>query len=316
MSAALSREAAAYMRTSARRIRPSLHAMSPDRARSVFEQESARSGDPQPLHQIDDVRIDDGVRGRLYRPAPGVLPVVLFFHGGGWVVGSVDTHDHLCRALALSSGCAVLSVDYRLAPEYPYPAAVEDALSALRWTVGNAEAYELDVSRAAVSGDSAGGNLAIALALRASELLHGPALRLLILFYPVTTTDLCLGVDPDYDGVVLSRDELAWHQAHYLPNLEDRSRADASPLDCADLSGLPEVVLILAECDPIARQGLAFARALREARVPTTTHVHAGAIHGFVQFPQVFESARMGVEQAAHALRGALRVQQSRGGTS
>lgn len=299
MPAMLNREAAEVVEAAARRDRPSLHLMPPTQARECYEHEAPRSHLPA-LHEVRDVAVAPGVSARLYRPAAGLLPVVLFFHGGGWVVGSVDTHDQMCRELALHSGCAVLSIGYRLAPEHPFPTAVDDAEAALRWVQAEGAEHELDKDRLAVAGDSAGGNIAAALTLRSRA--AGVPLALQVLFYPVTTTDLSSGVDPTYEGFVLSREELAWHQDQYLPDLADRARAESSPLECADLGRLPEAVVIVAECDPIACQGVRYAAALRAAGVRATVHVHQGAIHGFAQLPDTFESARAALRQAADAL--------------
>ena len=306
MAAVLSRDAIEALEAAGRRTRPSLHHLPPAEARACYEREAAQSSPAQrhDVHEVRDLELPGTLPARLYRPAPGRLPVVLFFHGGGWVVGSIETHDRMCRELATRSGCAVLSVGYRLAPEHPYPAAVDDAEAALSWVQAEAAAYDLDASRLAVAGDSAGGNVAAALTVRA----HASAapLRLQVLFYPVTTTDLTTGVDPSYDGVVLSGEELAWHQDQYLPHPDDRARPDASPLDGADLEGLPAAVVVVAECDPIAPQGLLYAEALRAAGVPVTVHLHRGAIHGFAQDPDAFRDGGRALEQAAEALRGAL----------
>lgn len=287
------------------RERPSLHLMPPEQARECYERETVPSYLPA-LHEVRDVVVTAGVSARLYRPATGSLPVVLFFHGGGWVVGSIDTHDQMCRVLALHSGCAVLSVGYRLAPEHPFPTAVEDAEAALCWVQAQADEHDLDTGRLAVAGDSAGGNIAAALTMRSRA--SGVPLALQLLFYPVATTDLDAGVDPRYDGLVLSREELAWHQDQYLPDPADRGRAECSPLDCADLARLPEAVVVVAEWDPIAPQGLRYAEALRSADVPVTVHVHRGAIHGFAQFPDQCEGGYTALEQAADALRGVFRM--------
>lgn len=305
MPAIPGREAAAALDEAANRARPSLHLMSPARARDCYERESLRTGRaPLPVSVVRDMAVNSRVQARLYRPTEGTLPVVLFFHGGGWVVGSINTHDHMCRELALRSGCAVLNVGYRLAPEHPFPAAVDDAEAALSWVRGHGAEHDLDVDRLAVAGDSAGGNVAAALTIRAR--MMGVPLRLQLLFYPVTTTDLSVGIDPQYEGLVLSRDELVSHQDHYLPNATDRHRAESSPLDCADLRGLPEAVVVVAECDPIAPQGLRYAEALRVADVPVTVHLHPGSTHGFAQFPGAFETGRTALRQAADALQRAF----------
>jgi acetyl esterase len=305
MAAAISSESAALVAAAAERDRPSLHLMSPVQARECYEHESGPVTAQPPAHRVTDVVVASGVPARLYHPTDADrLPVVVFLHGGGWVVGSIDTHDRMCRELTLLSGCAVLSVGYRLAPEHPFPAAVDDAVAALAWVRANATTFNLDQGRLAVAGDSAGGNLAVAAALRSRQ--SGVPLQLQLLFYPVTTTDLDLGIDPEYDGLVLSRQELAWHQDQYLPDRSTRRHAESSPLDCADLAALPPAVIILAECDPIAPQSLRFAEALRAAGVPTTVHIHEGSIHGFAQFPDTLTSARTALAQASNATREAL----------
>lgn len=297
------REAAAAIEAAANRARPSLHLMPPAQARECYEREAEQSEVP-PLHEVRDVAVTPRVPARLYRPTPGKLPVVLFFHGGGWVVGSIQTHDQMCRELALHSGCAILSVGYRLAPEHPFPAAVDDAEAALIWVQAHAKEHDLDDGQLAVAGDSAGGNIAAALTLRGRA--AGIPLRLQVLFYPVTTTDLAIGVDAEFDGLVLSHQELAWHQDHYLSCPADRRLAESSPLDRADLKGLPEAVIVVAECDPIAPQGLRYAEALRAADVPVTVQLHHGTIHGFAQYPGTFQKGHTALVQAADAARRAL----------
>lgn len=303
MPAAPSREAAAAIAAAAHRARPSLHLLPPIEARAHYEREGVPSYQP-PVHDVLDVEVTPRVPARLYRPASGTLPVVLFFHGGGWVVGSIDTHEDMCRQLAVHSGCAVLSVGYGLAPEHAFPTAVDDAEAALSWVLKHAEKYQLDSGRLAVAGDSAGGNIAAALTMRTRA--AGVPLRLQVLFYPVTTTDLDAGFDAAYDGLVLSREELGWHQDQYLPDPADRRHVESSPLDCADHAGLPEAVVVVAECDPIATQGLSYAEALRAAGVPVAVHLHRGAIHGFAQSPGAFASGRTALLRAGEAMRSAL----------
>lgn len=304
MRGALDREAAAAVEAAERRGRPSVHLLPLAEGRRCYAEESAPVGGVAGLRHVEELRLGSGPRARLYRPASGTLPVVLFFHGGGWVLGSVDTHDRMCRALAQTSGCAVLSVDYRLAPEHPYPAAVDDAADALAWVAASGTTYDLDVRRLAVAGDSAGGNIATALALRTAGGDIRPALQ--VLFYPVTTTDLEVGVDPRYDGLVLCREELAWHQSHYLPRPEQRRRAEASPLDRADLTGMPPAVVLVAECDPIAPQSIRYVEALRSAGVPAELRTYRGMTHGFAQYPDRFRAARTALADAGTALAAAL----------
>lgn len=304
MPTALQPEAAAFLAAAAETDRPSVHLMPLAAARESFERESAPAEAPPRIQEIVDVTIGGELGARLYRPEPGVLPVVVFFHGGGWVLGSVATHDQMCRVLARESGCAVVSVDYRRAPEHPYPAAVDDAAAALEWVRVHGHEHRLDPVRLAVAGDSAGGNIAAAAAIRSRG--AGRHLLLQLLYYPVTTTDLGSGTDPDYDGLVLCRDELMWHQDQYLPRETDRRLPEASPSDCADLAGMPGAVIIAAECDPIAPQSHRYAEALRAAGVDVSLHTYPGMIHGFAQYPDRFEAAVAALRQGGAALNRAL----------
>lgn len=311
MPAQLAPEAASAISAAAQRARPSVHLMPVPDARRTFEQESRATNEaadmlpPATGERIIDITTQAGVAARLYRPNGGLLPVVVFFHGGGWVLGSIETHNLMCRVLARESGCAVLSVDYRLAPEHPFPTAIDDAENAWKWVTEHGPSHDLDPSRLAVAGDSAGGNIAIALALRTATAAIRPSLQLL--FYPVTTTDLTIGLDPSYDGLVLCRDELLWHQSLYLPHVADRRAPLASPLDRADLRGVPPALVIAAECDPIAPQSRLYVEALHGVEVPAELHVYPGMIHGFAQFPTQFQAARDALAAAAAALSTALR---------
>jgi acetyl esterase len=310
MTGVLNRDAAAALEAAGNRERSSLHLLPIEEARLCYERENTPTSLTPSMHEVSDVQITPQIPARIYRPTGGTHPAVLFFHGGGWVVGSLQTHDRLCRELAAASGCAVVSVGYRLAPEHPFPSAVDDAEESARWVRANATRLHLDADRLAVAGDSAGGNIAIALALR----LRGTAqpVELQLLFYPVTTTDLNVGIDPRYEHLVLSGEELQWHQDQYLPDAVDRQLSETSPLDCADLADLPRAVIVVAECDPIAPQGLKYAEALRAAQVEATVHVYPGTLHGFVQSPEVFRDASEALGQAADALRGALCTERRR----
>lgn len=233
----------------------------------------------------------------------------MYYHGGGWLLGSIDSHDVATRMLANASGGAVLSVGYRRGPESRFPTAVNDAIDALEFAAGPASGLDVDTTRLAVAGDSAGGNLAAAVALHARDAgtIH---LRHQLLIYPVTTTDLARGMDSEYDGVMLERDELQWHQDNYLP---DAAAATDPRVDIlsADLAGLPETTVLLAECDPIRPQGELVAEALEAAGVPTLTHLTPGMVHGFFGLDEVFPSATEAMtlagERLARALSGAAK---------
>ncbi|MCC9185164.1 alpha/beta hydrolase [Mycolicibacterium mageritense] len=234
--------------------RPNAHLLPVPTARENFENTFAALAKPD-VHRVVDVTVGTrdgaGIPGRLYLPTDATdLPLTVYYHGGGWLLGSIDSHDVATRLLANASGSAVLSVGYRRGPESRFPTAVNDAVDALAWA--RSEALGIDGTRLAVAGDSAGGNLAAAVALHARD-TGEPALRHQLLVYPVTTTDLDRGMDPAYDGVMLERDELQWHQDNYLPGPDAATDPRVNVLD-ADLTGLPDTTIILAECDPIRRR--------------------------------------------------------------
>lgn len=292
--------------------RPNAHLLPVETARQNFEDTFGALAKP-PIHRVVDIAIPtrDGqtIPGRLYLPAEksSVLPLTVYYHGGGWLLGSIDSHDVATRMLANASGSAVLSVGYRRAPESRFPTAVNDAIDALEFAASPASGLDVDTTHIAVAGDSAGGNLAAAVALHARDAgtVH---LRHQLLIYPVATTDLARGMDSEYDGVMLERDELQWHQDNYLPD----AAAAADPrvdILSADLAGLPEATVLLAECDPIRPQGELLAEALKAAGVPTLTHQTPGMVHGFFGLDEVFPSATEAMtlagERLAHALGGA-----------
>jgi acetyl esterase len=230
--------------------------------------------------------------------------VLLWLHGGGWVIGDLDTADSTCRALANRAGAVVVSVDYRLAPEHPAPAALEDCLAALTWTVENAELLGVDVSKVAVGGDSAGGNLAALVCQRVRD-EFGPDIDFQLLVYPVT--DLTLGhpsIDENAEGYFLTKASMEWFVDCYLGDRE-RKDASVSPL-FADLSGLPPALVITAEYDPLRDEGEAYATRLQEAGVPTEHRRYDGQIHGFLGMATMLDGGRHALDLAGAALRTAL----------
>lgn len=243
---------------------------------------------------------------RLYKPAEAgsPLPLVLYIHGGGWQMGSLDSHDGISRAIANASGYAVLSVDYRRPPEHKFPAAPDDCFAALRWAVDRASELGVDPALVALAGDSAGGNLAAAVALRARD-EQGPTLVCQALIYPATTFDLDAGFDMDYEGFMLFRDEIQWHKDAYFASEWEALLEHASPLN-ADLQGLPPTLVVTAEYDPIAVAGTAFVEKLISQGVKTDHRAYAGMIHGFIQFPGLFEDASVAVADVATFLRAHL----------
>ncbi len=244
------------------------------------------------------------LRARLFRPSEAgaaALPVLAFFHGGGWCIGDLDTHDPACRQLALEARCAVLSVDYRLAPENRFPAAVEDCFAALRFLAEAGAGLGLDPRRLAVGGDSAGGNLAAVSALLARD--AGIALRGQVLIYPATDFSLARPSHEDYaEGFLLTRDSMAWFGGNYVA---PAAHADwrASPILAPDHSRLPPAIVIVGECDPLRDESRDYAERLRAAGTEASFHLHPGMIHGFFTMGGAISAADRAIAQSAAHLR-------------
>jgi acetyl esterase len=289
---------------------PPLWELSPDQGRAVVEANGEIIGAGPDVASVRDITIPSpagGMPARVYSPsssgsAPGV---VVYYHGGGWVVGSLDSWDACCRALAVASGCDVVSVDYRLAPEHVFPAATDDAYSALEWV---ASPSGLGGGRPiVVAGDSAGGNLALVTALRARD-AGGPALALQLLVYPVADSDLDRKSYHEYDGdeFIVNRGDMVWFWDHYAPDPAARVNPYASPLRAGDLTELPPAYVITAEHDPLRDEGFECAERLRAARVPVE-HRHFGSqIHGFFTFVNLLDDADRAVADAGLAIRAAV----------
>jgi acetyl esterase len=270
--------------------------------RSMVDAIGAEVGTGPSLESVGDVDAD-GVPARLFRPtADAALPVAIYLHGGGWVLGDLDTHDGLCRLLADRSGCAVLALDYRRAPEHPYPAAFEDLERAVDWLRGPAGAeHGLDPTRLAIAGDSAGGHLAAAGARRGRD--RGAPFAFQVLFCPVIEPEQRY---PDLDEFGLNRDEMAFFWDVFAPPGEaDRTHPDLAPLR-ADLTGLPPALVVTAELDVLRDEGEAYAAALAAAGVPTVAVRYPGLNHNFQRKLALFDAAPLAVAQAGEALRRAL----------
>lgn len=247
---------------------------------------------------------------RAYRPlgsaADALLPVLVYFHGGGWVIGDLDTHDVLCRQLANQSGCAVVAVDYRLGPEHRFPAAVDDALAATRWVHGNAAALQVDASRIAVGGDSAGGNLAAVVALAARDAADLPiAFQLLV--YPAT--DQRRGW-PSHttngQGYLLTKDSMDYYHDHYLVDARHDLDWRASPLLHTDHANLPPALVLTAGYDPLRDEGMQYAHKLSEAGTRATLVNFERQLHGFITMGRVIDEANAAVEICAAQLKRAV----------
>lgn len=251
------------------------------------------------------IPVDGGtIRSRLVVPAGVTDPkpgVCLYFHGGGWVFNNIDTHDDVARRMAAAAGCAFLNVDYRLAPEHPYPTAVEDAWAALKWVADEADALGLDAGRIAVAGDSAGGNLAAAVCLMTRD-RQGPPIRQQSLIYPITDCDL---TRPSYqenaEGYFLTTSQMHWFWNHYCPEEERRTEPYVSPIR-GDLRDLPPALILTAEFDPLRDEGEAYAKALRQAGVAVVQQRYDGLIHAFVRRVETFDAARDAIQQVGQSI--------------
>jgi acetyl esterase len=246
---------------------------------------------------VGDVEVA-GVPVRLYAPSPdGGLPMVVYAHGGGWVVGSLHTHDGICRALANRTGCRIAAVDYRLAPEHRFPAAVDDTWAVTRWALDQAPVV-------AVAGDSAGANLAAVVALRARD--RGLRLALQALVYPVLDHRFdTASYTANADGYGLTRSGMEWYWDHYLGDA-DGAHPEASPLRAPSLAGVAPALVVVCELDPLRDEGVAYAGLLRAAGVPTRLLEYEGMIHGFVRMPASIDRGRQALDEVGRALREAL----------
>jgi len=267
------------------------------------------AGSAEEVGRVEDREIpgrSGRIRVRIYAPTgAGPFPGVAFFHGGGWVIGDLDTHDNICRAISRRADAVVVSVDYRLAPEHAFPAALEDCLDATRWMAENAAALAIDARRLVVAGDSAGANMATVVATHARDAGH-PGVALQVLVYPVTNLS---GFDTAShrefaEDHFLTRSLMQWFTSLYVPRQADRTKPEASPAFAADLHDLPPTLVITAECDPLRDEGEAYAQRLREHDVAVTLTRYDGMIHPFLNFMGVTPGAHKALDQIAAAIRG------------
>ena len=290
--------------------RPAYNTLSPKEARQLFR-ETRPASTPQPpaIGTVRDLSAD-GVPVRVYRPA-GVpdatrLPALVFFHGGGWVIGDLETHDVLCRQITAASGVSVIAVDYRLAPEHKFPAAVDDAWAATRWVAAHGAELGVDGRKLVVGGDSAGGNLAAVVALLARD-AGGPPIAGQVLIYPVTDLGAEAQSYTDFaDGYSLTRESMRWFRAHYLAGPRDGDDWRASPLRARSLSGLPPALIVTAGFDPLRDEGAAYAMRLRDADVMVDYVCFGGMVHGFAGMGKVLSSAFRAVALIGATIRQAF----------
>lgn len=301
----------AYLERIAKAGFGALHTFTPEQARIGLQRQIPLLAEPEPVAAVDNTVIatEQGPLGiRVYTPlgaAAGPLPVTVFFHGGGFVLGSLDTHDGLCRSLANGSGALVVSVDYPLAPEHPYPAAPEACFAATCWVAEHAAEFGGDPSRIAVAGDSAGGNLAAVVTHLARE-RGGPELAFQLLIYPdldFRRTNWSIRELAGLHGNV-TREAQDWFMDHYLPEGADKLDPLVSPLLAPDLAGLPPALVITAEFDALRDEGEAYAARLADAGVPVEATRYPGMIHEFLRHR--FDDSERARRDAGAALRAAF----------
>lgn len=321
MSKMLDPQAKALMDIVARAAAPAFHTLDVAKARDETRKLHAYFCPEAPavagVREVHIPREGGVIPARCYRPlgstAKVALPLLVFFHGGGWTVGDLDSYDSLCRTLANNAGCAVLSVDYRLAPEHPFPAAVDDAYAATSWARRHAPDLGIDAARIAVGGDSAGGNLAAVTAILARD-RGAPALVYQLLVYPATDQG---SERPSWQqfgrGYLLELESIRYFQNKYLRHARDYDDWRASPLLRHDLNGLPPALIITAGFDPLLDDCVAYARQLRAAGVEVEYRCFDGMVHGFLTLGKMFTAAGEASDFAARSLRRAFRKQDPAG---
>jgi acetyl esterase len=282
---------------------PPLSEMSPQEARQLPAILAELTGAGPELASVRDVEIPGpagAIPARVYEPVADPPGTVVYFHGGGWVIGGLDTWDAAVRNLAKESGARVVSVDYRLAPEHPFPAAADDAHAAAKWA---ATEYGGPI---VVAGDSAGGNLAAVTALRARE--QGPEIALQVLVYPVVDSDLTTDHYAQYQDthLILNTPDMVWFWGHYAPDPADRVHPDAAPLRAESHEGLPPAWVLLAGNDPLLAEGEAYVARLEEAGVPVTAVRYDDQIHAFFTLPNLIEAGNRALAEAGAAINAAL----------
>ncbi len=262
-------------------------------------------GTPEAVHRVEETRIGAAAQAvRVYTPESATpRPIVVYFHGGGWVTGDLEMHDNTCRRIANAGPCVVVNAGYRLAPEYPFPVPMQDCYDALVWVAANAAAFGGDPSKLAVAGSSAGGNLAACVALRARD-EGGPALGLQVLLYPVLDSTLSsASYTENADAPVLTRDQMSNFWDQYLARDEDRVNPYASPRHAATLAGLPPSVVVTTELDPLRDEGESYAERLRADGVATMGLRYADQVHGFLAVNGNFRDSRDVVARVGQVVR-------------
>lgn len=290
---------------------PPMESLPPQKARAGFQ-----SLNQSPTEELEPVgylsnRVISGPGGdlpiRIYTPeGTGPFPVLVFYHGGGWVIGDLDSHDNICRSLTNLANIVVVSVDYRLAPEHKFPAAVDDCYTAFRWVSEHPSELNIDSSHIAVGGDSAGGNLSTVVSYLTKQ-RGGPQLAYQLLLYPSTHISADTASHRENgEGYFLTTESMTYFRNHYLRTAEDAEDPLVSPYLIEDLSGLPPAMVVTAEYDPLRDEGEAYARRLKEAGVPVITKRYDGMIHGFISMAGQLDKGKQALQDAAQALRSAF----------
>jgi acetyl esterase len=283
---------------------PALNEVSPTEAREMMKTLAMLEGEPEPVARVEDKTIA-GVPVRVYAPDGGPHPILVWYHGGGFVIGDLDTTDGVVRKLANKANAVVVSVDYRLAPEAPAPAAVDDSWAVLEWVAANGAELGGDPSRIAVGGDSAGGNISAVVAIRAKD--AGIPLRHQLLVYPVTDLTASFpSIDENGEGYLLTKDSMIWFTDHYLSGGVDPKDPQVSPYFVDDLSGVAPAHVLTAEFDPLRDEGEAYAERLKDAGVPVEAKRYDGMIHGFYGLGSITPVANEAIEASAAGLRAAF----------
>jgi len=308
----LTRRMAGLLENIRRANRPAFHTLSVAQARAAYTAGAEVIEPPRaPLARVEAVQVPAGdgamLNARLYAPSNDVLPVLLYTHGGGFTIGNLETHDSLCRQIALRSEAAVLALEYRLAPEHRFPRAVDDSWAALRWLAAHAGELGLDATRLAVGGDSAGGTLAAATAIHARDV--GIALRLQLLITPGTTAHADTPSHRQFaHGFLLDAETIAWFFDQYIAH-EERRDWRFAPLEADDVDGVAPACVVLAECDPLVDEGLAYADKLRAAGVPVELDLVRGVTHDFIKMGRVLPEAGTSQALIGAALKTAFAAQ-------
>ncbi|WP_262048031.1 alpha/beta hydrolase [Bradyrhizobium sp. Bra78] len=313
MPVALDPDAAAVYKAFQEAGRPAYETLTAPEARAYYLQARvATNPEPPELARVTALSIPaphGAIPGRIYVPKQprrhgGLSPALVFFHGGGWVIGDLDSHDVVCRQLAVAGALIVISVDYRLAPEHKFPAATDDAIAATQWVAANAGELGIDASRISIGGDSAGGNLAAVVALAARD-GNGPAIAGQLLIYPAVDFAMTHGSHSEPEtSVLLTHSVICWFRDHYLNGTADPHDWRASPARAKSLAGLPPAYVLTAGADPLRDEGDEYAERLKQAGVPVAYRHYPGQFHGFFTMGKLLRQANVAVSEIGEWLKG------------